>query len=280
MAAKSLSRPTLASNAITHVVLGVAVVLVVFPLLWIVLTSFKTNVQATSYPPNFGGFHPTTESYETMLTASRFRRDLLTSLVITAAATALAVAAASLAAYTLVRLPAPGKRTLMLLIVLVQVVPGIILVIPLYKIATTLHLYDSWLLLILVYAAMCVPFATWVLVAFIKAVPVEIEEAALIDGASRLQIMWRIVLPVVAPGMATAAMFSGIASWNQFLFPLILGQESAEPLTVYMTTFATSRGTNWGALCAAAVVILTPIVVFVTAQQRHLVRGLMMGSVK
>lgn len=265
---------------LVYAVLLVAVVLVLFPLLWIVLTSIKSNVQASTYPPQFVGFHPTGGNYSNVTTAPAFRRDLVTSVVVTAVSTVIAVAAAALAAYAMVRLQTPFRRLLVALIVLLQVVPGIVLVIPLFKLTTTLGLYDSWLSLIVIYAALDVPFATWILVAFVRSLPIDLEEAAMVDGATRLQVVRKIVLPILAPGLATAAIFSGIASWNQFLIPLILAQSRAQPLTVYVTNFATSRGTNFGALSASAVVIMAPVVVFVITQQRHLVRGLLMGSMR
>lgn len=268
------------ATLLTWIVLVIATTLVVAPLLWIVGTSLKSNVQASSYPPLFLRFSPTSENYVAVLGAPRFRRDLLTSLVVTGASTIIAVTAASLAAYALVRLRVLFRRLFVALIVLVQVVPWIVLVIPLFTLTTTLRLYDSWLALIIVYAALDVPFATWILVAFIRSLPIDLEESAMVDGASRIQILRRIVLPVLAPGLATAAIFSGIASWNQFVIPLILAQSHAEPLTVYVTNFATSRGTNFGALSAAAVTIMLPVVVFVVTQQRHLVRGLLMGSMR
>lgn len=268
------------SSVLTYSVLLVAVVLVLVPLLWVLSTSFKTNVQASSYPPRFVGFTPTLVNYRGVLTSPVFRHTLVTSVVVTAASTALAVAAAALSAYALIRLRVPARRLLTAMIMLLQVIPGVALVTPLFQVVSSLGLYDSWLSLIVVFAALDAPFATWILVAFVRSLPVELEEAAMVDGASRLQVVGRIVLPILAPGLATAAIFSGIASWNQFLFPLILAQSRAETLTMYVTTFASSRGTNFGGLSAAAVVIMAPIVIFVIWQQRHLVRGLLAGSVR
>lgn len=263
---------------LTYLLLVAALLVVLVPLGWILLTSFKTNVDAASYPPKFFNFQATLQNYIDVVGSTTFLRDLVTTVAVTAGSIVITVVVASLAAYSLVRLRAPLKRVLIGLIVLLQVVPGIVLIIPLYQMVNAVNLYDTWLALILIYGGINVPFATWVLVAFVQGIPVELEQAALVDGATRLQVLRLIVVPLLAPGMATAALFSGIAAWNQFLIPVILGQSNAQTLTVYVTNFAGSRGTNYGALSAAAVIIMLPIVLFAIFQQRHLVRGLLMGS--
>lgn len=266
------------TTLLTYVLLISAVVVVLVPLGWILLTSFKTNVDASAYPPKFFNFQATFQNYVDVVASTTFLQDLVNTVAVTAGSVVLTVVVATMAAYALVRLRAPFKRWLIALIVLLQVVPGIVLIIPLYQMVNAVNLYDTWLALILIYGGINVPFATWVLVAFVQGIPLELEEAALVDGASRLQVLRLIVAPLLAPGMATAALFSGIAAWNQFLIPVILSQSNAQTLTVYVTNFAGSRGTNFGGLAAAAVIIMLPIVLFAIFQQRHLVRGLLMGS--
>jgi ABC-type glycerol-3-phosphate transport system permease component len=160
---------------------------------------------------------------------------------------------------------------LILAIVLVQTVPGVVLIIPPFSIVGALNLYDQLFTEIVVLAALETPFATWVTVPFIRGIPLEVEEAALVDGATRIGIMWRVVFPMARPGPATAAIFSAIFSWNQFLVPLILTNQRATPLTVYITNFVTQEGIQWGPLCASTVIVLLPAALFVLSQQRRLV---------
>jgi multiple sugar transport system permease protein len=166
------------------------------------------------------------------------------------------------------------------MIVLVQTVPAVVLVIPLFSIVSSLGLYDQLGTEIVVLAALNTPFSTWVMVAFMRGIPMDLEEAAQVDGASRLRVLRAIVLPMARPGLATAAIFSVIGSWNQFLVPLILTNERATPLTVYITNFVTQQGTVWGTLCAATVIVLLPVALFVLSQQRRVLAGLTLGNIK
>jgi len=271
----------IASTTLAYAILAIALVLAVFPLLWTISTSFKTEIQANAYPPVLVGFHPTLANYRYLFaSSSNFYQAAETSIAVTACTTVLAVMIAAPNAYALVRMRVPARRVLVLLLVLVETMPGIVLVTPLFFIVAALHLYDTWLALILVYTSQSIPFATWVLVAFIRGVPIEVEEAAFVDGATRLQTFAHIVLPLVAPGLATVAIFTAIGSWNQFLVPVILGENGAETLTVFVTQFVTEKTIAWGSLSAAVVLVMAPIVVFVIAAQRYLVKGLTMGSVK
>jgi multiple sugar transport system permease protein len=179
-----------------------------------------------------------------------------------------------------VRLRPHGRRALVLMIVLAQVVPGIVFVIPLYSLALDLGIYDTRLVLVLVYGGFLTPFATLVLAAFVRTIPVEVEEAALVDGASRLAVLVRIVLPLIRPGIASAAIFTALYSWNEFLIPVILGGESARPLTVYISSFVTQKTIAWGPLTAAVTVVLLPVLLVVLAFQRQLVSGLTAGAAK
>jgi len=271
----------IASTTLAYAILAIALVLAVFPLLWTISTSFKTEIQANAYPPVLVGFHPTLANYRYLFaSSSNFYQAAETSIAVTACTTVLAVMIAAPNAYALVRMRVPARRVLVLLLVLVETMPGIVLVTPLFFIVAALHLYDTWLALILVYTSQSIPFATWVLVAFIRGVPIEVEEAAFVDGATRLQTFAHVVLPLVAPGLATVAIFTAIGSWNQFLVPVILGENGAETLTVFVTQFVTEKTIAWGSLSAAVVLVMAPIVVFVIAAQRYLVKGLTMGSVK
>lgn len=262
------------------VLLGVATLIALVPIVWTLSTSLKTQVEAQSYPPRLVPASPTLDNYRELFSSSEFVSALTTSGVVTLFATLLTLAVALPCAYALVRLNPHGRRLLVLLIVLAQVVPGIVFVIPLYSLALDLGVYDTRLLLIIICGGFLTPFATLVLAAFVRTVPLEVEEAALVDGASRLGVLVRIVMPLIRPGIASAAIFTALYSWNEFLIPVILGGESARPLTVYVSSFVTQKTIAWGPLTAAVSVVLLPVLVVVLAFQRQLVSGLTAGSTK
>jgi multiple sugar transport system permease protein len=275
-----MRRRKLASAIAAHAVLLVAVLLALFPVFWVVLTSFKTNADATAPADRAFDFVPTVANYADVLAATVFQEALRTSVVVTLVTTLLVVVLAFLGGYAFARLQVPGRRLLVAVMVIVQVIPGIVLVIPLFRIISEARLYDQWISLIIVLTGLLTPFATWLMLAFIRSFPEEIEEAAMIDGATRLQLFRHILIPMVAPGMVTAAIFTAIAAWNAFLIPVVLGQSRAQTLTVYVAGFITQQEIKWSELCATAVVILAPIVLFTLVMQRPLVKGITAGSLK
>lgn len=268
------------SAAVTHAVLVIAVLLAMFPLFWVLLTSFKTNRDATAGVDRAFDFAPTLNNFAQLFASPVFVQAAATSALITVTATIIVVIAATLGGYAFARLRIPGRRLLAGVMVIVQVIPGVVLVIPLYRLVSRLGVYDQWLPMAIVLAGLSIPFGTWLMLAFFRNSPIEIEEAAVVDGTNRFQLFRHVLIPMVAPGMATVAIFTAIAVWNSFLIPLVLGQTRAQTLTVFTAQFITFQGVNWGPLCAAAVLVLGPIVLFVLAMQRSLVKGLTAGSVK
>lgn len=270
----------LISKAVTYLVLLVAAILALFPLFWVALTSLKNNRDAASGATHAFDFSPNLENYSSLFTSTSFVTSAITSLVVTVVTTLIVIVIATLGGYGFARLRIPGRKTLASIMVLVQVIPGVVLVIPLFRIVSAVGLYDQWLPLILVMTGLTIPFATWLMLAFFRSFPVEVEEAAIVDGANRYQLFRHVLIPMVAPGIATAAIFTAVAVWNSFLIPVVLGQSRAETLTVFVAQFVTFQQVNWGPLCAASVVILAPIVLFALALQRPLVKGITAGSLK
>lgn len=273
-------RSRTANKVLTYVVLAIAASYAIFPLFWVMLTSLKNNRDTIASAEQAFDFTPTWSNYSNLFDNSGFLSAALTSLVVTVAATLLVVVIATLGGYAFARLRLPGRRMLASLMVSVQVIPVIVLVIPLFRIVSEVGLYDRALPLVIIMTGLNIPFATWLMLAFFRSSPVEIEEAAAIDGANRFQLFRHVLIPIVAPGMATAAIFTAIEVWNAFLVPLVLGQSEAQTLTVYASQFITYQEINWGPLCATAVLIFAPIVLFVLALQRPLVKGIAAGSVK
>ncbi|MCW3492565.1 carbohydrate ABC transporter permease [Microbacterium sp. SSM24] len=270
----------LAGNAIVQLALIVAALLAVFPLFWVLLTSFKTNKDAAAPAERAFTFTPTLANYAELFASPVFARAAVTSTVITLAATLIVVIVATLGGYAFARLRVPGRRTLASVMVLVQVIPGVVLIVPLFRMVSSIGAYDNWWPIALILAGLSIPFGTWLMLAFFRGSPIEIEEAAVVDGANRFKLFRYVLIPMVAPGIATVAIFTAIAVWNAFLIPLVLGQTRAQTLTVFAAQFITFQGVNWGPLCAGAVLILAPIVLFVLAMQRPLVKGLTAGSLK
>lgn len=270
----------LLANTATYVVLGVAAILTIFPLFWVGLTSLKNNRDAMANASRAFDFEPTMMNYVRVITSHNFRSALLTSVIITVSATIVTVIIATMGAYAFARLRFRGRTLLATVMVVVQIIPGIVLVIPLFRMVSALRMYDQLLPIIIIMTGLSIPFATWIILAFFKSMPVEIEEAALVDGASRIRLFRYVLIPMVAPGAATAAIFTAIDVWNAYLTPLVLGQTRAQTLTVYVAQFITFQDIEWGPLCASAVLILSPIVLFVLSLQRSLVRGLTAGSVR
>lgn len=270
----------LLADGVTHVALIVAALLALFPLFWVLLTSFKTNRDAAAPAERAFVFTPTIGNYLELFESPVFLRAALTSALITFLATLVVVVVATLGGYAFARLRFPGRRVLASVMVIVQVIPGVVLIVPLFRMVSGLGLYDYWWPISLILAGLSIPFGTWLMLAFFRGSPIEIEEAAVVDGANRFRLFRYVLIPMVAPGIATVAIFTAIAVWNAFLIPLVLGQTRAQTLTVFAAQFITFQGVNWGPLCAAAVLILAPIVLFVLSMQRPLVKGLTAGSLK
>lgn len=264
----------------TQLLLLVACLLAVFPLAWVVLTSLKNTRDATASADQALVFTPTLDNFAEVASSSSFLQASLISVLVTVVATVLVMVIATLGGYAFARLRVAGGRVLASIMVIVQVIPAVVLVITLYRMVSGLGLYDNWMAIATVMTGLSIPFATWLMLAFFRNSPIEIEEAAVIDGASRFQLFRHVLVPIVAPGIATAAIFTAIAVWNSFLIPVVLGQTQAQTLTVYVAQFITFQGIKWGPLCAAAVLVLAPIVLFVLAMQRPLVKGLTAGSLK
>ncbi|MBD0318068.1 MAG: carbohydrate ABC transporter permease [Thermoleophilia bacterium] len=262
------------------VVLAVAIALV--PLLWMLGTSVKPNREITQdgtiWPDTF-----TLDNYRRLFADRNFGDYLRNSLVVTAASVAVSLLVGSLAAYAIARfrLWRRLERRVGLALLTVRIVPAIVIVVPIYLLVLRLGLLDTWLGLIIVYTAFNVGFVVWMMESFFREIPVDLEEAAMVDGDSRLSAFRRIVLPLAAPGLAATAIFGVIVTFNEFLFALVL-TSTPGAMTVPRGT-ATLIGridVDWGAMGAAGVIAALPIVVFAILVQRHLVRGLTLGALK
>jgi len=262
-------------NAFTLALLG----LWLFPVYWIFLTSFKTPREINAPTPTFL-FDPTLENYRDLFTRFAFGRALTNSFVIVGATTFLVMVLALLAAYALGRLPVPGEKHLALWILSLRFLPPVAVIIPFYLTWQRLHLLDTHAGLILIYVAFNLPFAIWMLRGFLVEVPRELDEAATLDGLSHLQIIRRIILPVIAPGAAVTAIFTFTFAWNEYLMALILTSVDATTVPLTVSKFIQAYSILWGDVGAAAAIQLLPILVVVFLLQKQIMRGITLGAVK
>ncbi len=260
-----------------------ALLYAVAPVYWLVTISFKTEVDQFAWPPKWFGFAPTLQHYADAFSSGSFGRFFANSVAVATISTLTALAIGVPAAYALARLPWPRDwaRGLSFWVLSTRMLPPIVTVVPLFLMMRELRLLNSLAALIVVYTAFNLPFVIWMMRGFFTEVPKELEEAAMLDGESRMGALWRIVLPLVRPGLAATAVFCLIVAWNEFLFALILSQtESAMTLPVGIASRVTQYEIRWGTMSAAGVVAMLPVLVFASALQKHLIRGLSLGAVK
>ena len=253
-----------------------------FPFYVIVTTALKAETAIFAWPPVWS-FQPTLQSFYNALFVFGGRSAvsyLINSIVISAVSTFLAVVLGAMAAYGFARFSFAGKGHLAFWILSTRFAPPVAFIVPIYLMVQKVGLLDSHIALILIYTAMNLSLVIWILRGFFAEIPIEIEEAALVDGYSRLQIFWRVAVPLVRPGIVSAAILSAIFSWNEFLYAMVLTQSRAATLPVYLAGFSNSMGLAWGEYMAAGTMAVLPILVFTFALQKYLVRGLTFGAVK
>ena len=247
-----------------------------FTLAWMILSSLKTNVQATAYPPIWL-FRPTLQNYVDVFTKNPFFSYMVNSTIIAAAAVGIGLVCGLPAAYSMAR---HRQAALGFLVLMVRILPGIAFLVPLFVIYRRLGLINTLGGIVLTHVIVVLPLVIWIMAGFFEDIPRELEEAALIDGCSRVGTFVRIVLPLSKPGIVAATILSFIASWNNFIFVLILGGKDTITLPMAVYSFVSFEDVNWGGLTAAATVITVPILVLSLIVQRYLAGGLTMGAVK
>lgn len=261
----------------------IAIVAALAPVYWMITISLKSEVDQFAVPPRWFNFTPTLVHYKDAFLSRSFGQYLLTSAIVAVMSTVFALVLGTLAAYALARFRLPHKldTRLALWILSTRMFPPIVTAVPLFLMLRDVHLLNTKASLIIVYTAFNLPFVVWMMRGFFIEVPREMEEAARVDGDSRVGALWRVVLPLVVPGLAATAVFCLIMSWNEFLFALVLTQtDAAMTLPVGIAGRVTQYEIKWGVMSAAGVVAMMPILIFAMAVQRYLVRGLSLGAVK
>ncbi len=249
-----------------------------FPVYWIFSTAFKSPLEAFQLPPKVL-FVPTGENFTTVFRKTDFLNLAINSIIVATGSTCLSFLISFPAAYSLARFRMKKKNNIAFMILSLRMFPPIAVVIPFFIMYQKLGLYDTRVGLVLLYTAFNIPLATWLLLGFIKEVPMEIEEAAIVDGASYLQLFSRIILPVTKTGIMATLILCFIMSWNEFLMALVLTGRN-KTLPVFLYSFINFREIQWGPLMASAVIMTAPIVIASVFVRKYLIRGLTFGAVK
>jgi len=277
-----IHRRSRAATVLQYAALAGFIVFLSFPLLWMLSTSFKGPRELVALVPSLVPVRPTLDNYGVAFGEQDLVRSTANSLQLSLGSAILTVLIALPAAYGLARHVTVLRRLTMSWILVSQIFPLILIIIPLFLILKTLHLLDSLAGLLIVYLVWSLPFTLWMLQSYVKAIPIDLEEAASIDGAGRARILRAIVLPLLAPGIVVAALFAFISAWNEFFFALVVLQ-SPELATLPLTLarFIGSEGVvRLGPLAAASFIATLPSLVFFSVIQRHLRSGLLAGGVK
>jgi arabinogalactan oligomer/maltooligosaccharide transport system permease protein len=276
-----MNRRSILDAAIVHAVLVIGCVVSLYPVVWVVSLALSPRGLATSASllPHTGT--PTLANFEALLRSGLFWRQLASSVIVSVATAVVAIAIATPAAYALARFPsrlvAPTLRGLLA----TQMFPAIGTAVPLYMMLRALHLLDTRAGLVLVYAATAVPFAVFQLRGAFMSIPEALEEAAMVDGATRFQAFVRVVLPAARPAISVTALFAFMSAWNEFvLAATFLAREETYTLPVVLQRFVGEHETAWGSFAAGSVIVSVPVMAIFYLVQRHLVSGLTAGSVK
>jgi len=255
------------------------VVFAMFPFLWMVAASFKTQADILASPPVWF-FTPTLQNYEEIFADSKVIGAIGNSLIIATSTTVLAVLLGAPAAFALARYEFRGKSDLWFWFISNRMTSPIVLALPIYLLAMQANLLDTHLVLILIYLTFNLPIVVWICTDQFKSIPPDLEQAARLDGANQFIIFRKIYLPLGAPGIAVSAIFSFIFSWNELLYALVLTRRAAQTAPVIATSFMSGYELPWGKIMAAGTVIVLPVTIFALIVSRHMVRGLTMGATK
>ena len=257
----------------------VLAIIIFFPILWMILTSFKAEADAFTYPPPLF-FHPTLDQYDVALGASGYFHYLLNTVVITALSTLIALLLGVPAAYKLAYYPTKRSNFTLMWVMSTRMLPAVGVIVPLYIIFKNLHWFDTYHGLIVLYTAINLPLVIWMMRSFLQDLPYETIEAARIDGAGLWQELMMVMLPMALPGLVSTILLCLIFTWNEFFIAFNLTITKVPPLTVYIVGFKTSEGLFWAKMSAAATVSALPVIIAGWVAQRQMVRGLTAGAIK
>lgn len=268
------------SRILLWILLAVTLVLYGFPFLHLLLTSFKTPLEAISVPPEVIPSGWTLENYVAALSRHGVPEALINSVTTAIISTVLSLILAVPAAYAITRFRTPSGRVFVLAALVARMVPTIAVGAPLVEVMRSMGITDTSFGLALAHTTISLPLSIWLMTSFFEAVPDDLSEAAQIDGCNRMQAMLKVVVPVVTGGLSVTAIFAFLASWNEFLFSLLLTSTRAQTTPVVIANFQSQFGLDWGGMTALAAVYSIPVIILTMFLQRHIVAGMTLGAVK
>jgi multiple sugar transport system permease protein len=266
----------LITNISFYLLVAAIALVVLFPFLWMAASSFKTQVDIISWPPKFI-FSPTLQNYKRVFGEQDFLKYFLNSTIVGTLAVGLSLVLGLPAAYSISRY---AQKKLAVFILLARLMPGISFLMPWYIIFSRLNLMDSYVALVLSHMLIALPIVVWIMATYFNSIPREMEESAMVDGATRGYAFWAIILPLSGPGIITATTLSFIFSWNNFMFSQVLSMEKTKTLPIAVYNFVSYAEVDWGGVMAAAVAIMAPAIILTMILQKYVVKGLTMGAVK
>jgi trehalose/maltose transport system permease protein len=268
-----------------YLLIAAIAVYCLFPFYWVVRSSFTPEVNLFQTPIKYFPSHPTLANYRGALSANFFTDALLNSAIVAGSVTVLSLAIGSSAAFALGRFRFHGRTFVLYLVLSMTIFPQIAILGALYTTITKFNLYDTLGALIFTYLIFTLPFTIWVLTSFMRALPGDLEEAAYVDGATPLQVFWKVLLPLIAPGLVTTGLLAFISAWNEYLYALSFIQSPNHytvPLAI--TSFVSNTGSAfavpWGQIMAATVIVTLPLLILVLVLQKRIIAGLTAGAVK
>jgi multiple sugar transport system permease protein len=266
--------------ALVYLVLTALTLAFLFPLVWVLGLSLKTRLQVLATPPLYVWW-PTLENYADVLTRADFGHAFLNTMIVSTSAVLLSLCVGAPAAYAFARFPFTGRSFLFFTLLVMRMLPPIAVLVPMYVLFSKLGLATTRFSVMLAYTTFSLPLVVWIMRGYFEDLPVELEESALIDGASRFGTFVHIILPLARPGLVAASILCLQLAWNDFLFAAVLTNNATQTLPVMMAAFnAGDSGMDWGGLTASGMLVILPVIVFSFVAQRHLVAGLSSGAVK
>lgn len=283
---------SLAKNSLFYIAILALICVVVGPFFWMFVSSISPQVELTATPPHWFPQNPTLFRYAALFIGAgdgstslpagieKFIRGLTNSMIVSTLTTLVCVSTGTLAAYALARLNVPGKNKFMLGILSSQMLPIIVIIIPLYLLLQKLVLMDSIRGLVLLYTGFMLPTVIWIMHSYFETLPRELEEAAMIDGCNRFQALTKVIIPLSGPGLVAVSAFSFLSSWNEFFMALIFTGANTKTITVTVTEFSSQFGVDFGLMATGGVIGSIPPLVLAFLLQKYIVAGLTAGSVK
>lgn len=266
----------------TFIYIGAILFLLIWllPYFYLISSAFKTGAEVISIPPKFFPTKLSVENFASLFDRMPALKYIGNSFITAVCSTALAVVLGALSSYAIARSSGNFSVMLVVLTLCLKMIPTSSIAVPIYEIISALGLYDTRIALIIVYAAINMPFVMWTMLSFYKSIPISLDEAACVDGASNLKTFWRVILPICMPGIATASIFTLFLAWNDFLISLLLTSMEAKTFTVGLSEFLSAYSIDLGPMCAGAFLFSFPVMILSMFMQKYIVGGMTAGAVK